>query len=252
MIYRIGSRSNQKVKNLLKEKEKLFFFEGEKLVKDILNRDIKISTLIINEKKEKNINIKGKNIGDLWIVKESVLERISSFKEKSDFIAVLEPKEKEINFSKTKVIIALDNVQDPANAGTVFRCAAAFGIDTIVFAGSGVKPNNSKFLRSAQLSFFDLGFQYFNNIETLIKKSRDKTFNIYLTSSQQFEKTVDVSQIKFPCLIIFGNEGKGLKSGLFERFPSIRISQTNKVESLNVGISACVIMYELMNLEKKQ
>ena len=52
MIYRINSRSNQRVKDLIKKKDQYFFFEGEKLVKDILDMGIEISILIVNEKRE--------------------------------------------------------------------------------------------------------------------------------------------------------------------------------------------------------
>lgn len=250
MIYRIGSRTNQKIKNLLKERDKLFFFEGEKLVKDILNRDVRVSKLIVNERREKDLNILGEGVDDIWYVNEPVLRRISSLKEKTDFIAVLEIEKQKIDFDNIRVVIAMDNVQDPANAGTVFRCAAAFGIDSVVFTGSGVKPTNSKFLRAAQDSFFNVNFDNYKDIETLITKLEIRNFNIYLTSSKKTQGTIDVNQVSFPCLIILGSEGEGLNEALFKEYKSIRIPQTNKVESLNVGVCACIFMYELMNLGK--
>ena len=72
-----------------------------------------------------------------------------------------------------------------------------------------------------------------------------KNINIYLTSSKVFKNTIEIENIKTPGIIIFGNEGKGLSEGLFNQFPSIRIPQNSSVESLNVGISACIIIYEM-------
>lgn len=245
MIYRITSRSNLKVKDLVKEKDNYFIFEGEKLVRDILERDIEISKLLINNKREDYLNIAGKTIYETWYVHETVLKKISSLKENPDFIAVLKIKRRKINLNKAKIVIALDNVQDPGNVGTIFRCAAAFGVDSIALTGACVNANNSRFLRAAQTSFFEVNFQEFADIETLIKKSKAKKYNIYLTSARSSGDIVDIDKIRYPCLIIFGNEGQGLGEELFTRFPMLHIPQKKSVESLNVGVSACIIMYEI-------
>ncbi len=149
------------------------------------------------------------------------------------------------------LLIANNNIQGPANAGTVLRCAAAFGIDCIAFSGVSVEPNNPKFLRAAQNAFFDIHFQHFETIETLIEKAEKANFNVYLTSSHDSKKTISPEEVRFPSLLLFGNEGIGLAGELFQRYPSIKISQTDKVESLNVGVSACIIMYELRKLATK-
>ncbi|NIM14481.1 MAG: hypothetical protein GTO45_20880 [Candidatus Aminicenantes bacterium] len=246
MIYRIRSRSNQRVKDLIKKRDEYFFFEGEKLVNDILERGDEIAILIINENKEDQLNIPaGAVIDDTWVVSETVLEKLSSLKEKPDFIAVLESREKLIDFRESKVIIGLDSIQDPANAGTVFRCAAAFGIDAIAFSGAGVSLTNTKFLRAAQDAFFDMNYQRFPDVEALIEaaKQANPALKVYLTSSHFPGEALGPHQIEFPCLILFGNEGKGLERDLFKKYPFIRIPQAGKVESLNVGVSACIIMY---------
>jgi TrmH family RNA methyltransferase len=230
---------------LLKDRDAYFIFEGEKLVRDILNRDIEISKLIIDQKKEDELNIAGKTIHETWYVNETVIKKISSLKENPGFIAVLKIKKRKINLNKAKIVIALNNVQDPGNAGTILRCAAAFDIDSIALTGASVNPNNPRFLRAAQTSFFEVDIQEFADIETLLKKSETKHYHIYLTSSGPPEDIITLEKIRFPCLIVFGNEGQGLNGELFTRFPSLHIPQNKCVESLNVGISACIIMYEL-------
>jgi TrmH family RNA methyltransferase len=245
MIYRIHSRSNQKVKDLIKKRDNYFFFEGEKLVKDILKKGIKVEVLVIHKEKEKQLHIPQEIVKETWYVSESVLRKISSLKEKPDFIAVLKLKEEIIDFGKSQIVIGLDNIQDPANAGTIFRCAAAFGIDSVVFSGASVKPNNPKFLRAAQDAFFDIHFQHFETIETLTAKAKRANVNIYLTSSHESRETVSPEEVRFPSLILLGNEGIGLAEGLFQEYASIKIAQTNRLESLNVGVSACIIMHEL-------
>jgi len=234
------------VKDLIKRKDQYFFIEGEKLVRDILDMGIEISRLIVNEIKENQLEIPGETIvKETWVVSETVLEKISSLKEKPGFIAVLAWREKPVDFHQASVLIGLDSIQDPANVGTVFRCAAAFGIDAIVLTGDSVNLNNSKFLRAAQDSFFKVNYRRFEDVETLIREAEAADFNIYLTSSHDSTYVIAPHYIERPCLVLFGNEGKGLDQALFERYPSVKVPQKNKVESLNVGVSACIIMYEV-------
>ncbi len=249
MAYRITSRTNPKVKDLVKHRSEHLFFEGDKLVNDILERQIPIEILIINEAEEDRCILPEKTkIKDTWLVNESVMDKLSTLKESPYLIAVVKPEQERINFRKSRCVLALDTLQDPANGGTVFRCAAAFGIDSIAFCGPSVKPENPKFLRAAQNAFFDVNFQHFESAETLIKKATTAGMNIYLTSSHSPKKTIGMEKVRFPCLIMLGNEGQGLPEELLYQYPSIKIDQSDKVESLNVGVSACIIMHEIKRL----
>jgi len=245
MIHRINSRSNQKLKSLLEAKDQYYFFEGEKLVKDLLEKKICVSKLIVNQENKLRFKISSKKIEEIWFVNDSVLKKISSLKEISDFIAVVKYKPKKIDFGKLELGIVLNSVQDPGNAGTVFRCAAAFGVDSLIFSGDCVKFNNPKLLRTAQTSVFDVDFQHFSHLENILERCQKKNINIYLTSADISPQSIKIQKISAPSIIIFGNEGKGLDKELFTRFSSVRIPQKTIVESLNVGVSACIVMYEL-------
>lgn len=247
MIKKITSRSNPQLISFLAEKDQYYLFEGEKLVKDILKKKIPISLLIINSNRQSELNKLPQPVDRLWLVNDPVLRKLSSLKEKSDFMAAVKIKPIEIDLAREKIIITLDNLQDPLNAGTVFRCAAAFGISAILFSGNCVKPNNPKFIRAAQTSLFQLKFQHFPNLNELLKHTLKLNIQAYLTTSKNSLQNIDIKSIKTPAMIIFGNEGQGLAEELFQRLPAIRISQKDCIESLNVGISACILMHEIQN-----
>jgi TrmH family RNA methyltransferase len=252
MAHTIFSRSNSRLKELLKQRNSYCFFEGEKLVKDILKKEIPISILIIHQSNQAEIPqipIDGKNITEIWYVNDLVLSKICTLKEKPNLIAVLELEETGIDFENAGIIFALDNVQDPGNVGTIFRCASAFGIPSIAFSGLSIKLNNPKFLRAAQDSIFFARTERFLHFEDLVKKSKKEGYHIYLTSPGLSINTIDVNQIEQPCVIVMGNEGKGLGEGLFDRFPSVRVGQSKGVDSLNVGVCACILMHELKKLK---
>lgn len=218
------------------------------MVLDVLNRHLSIEFLIVDESRENELDIPHKTpIKETWLVSGQVLDKISSLKETPDFIAVLKPRELPVDFKKARVVIGLDNIQDPANAGTAFRCAAAFNADAVVLSGSSVNFTNTKFLRGAQDAFFDVPHQRFDSAQFLIDTARkaNPKINVYLTSSLPGKKSIQPHQVKTPCLILIGSEGSGLPEELFLEFPSIKIPHSGKVESLNAGVSACIIMYAI-------
>ncbi|MCP4215312.1 MAG: RNA methyltransferase [bacterium] len=244
-IFRITSRSNPKVKALVKERDTLHFLEGEKLVKDILNEEIPVEILVLDERFEQEVSLPNKRVKETWFVNKTVMDKLSALKESPGFIAVVKLKKKAVNFSKQRLIIGLDNIQDPGNAGTVFRCAAAFDVGAVVFSGPSVKTTNSKFLRTVQNALFDVGFQYFDTLEALLTKASTAGMNVYLTSSHKVGKAVLPPDVRLPALVLLGNEGGGFPEKLLKKYPSVTISQSKKVESLNVGVSACIIMHQL-------
>lgn len=245
MIVQITSRSNPRVKDLLKERDKYYIFEGEKLVRDILARGLEIDKLIVNENVAGSLSLQGQPIRETWYVNDPVLEKISRLKEKPDIIAVMSLKTREIDFKRGRTIIVLDNAQDPGNTGTIFRCAAAFGMDGIALCGASVNPNNPRFLRAAQTSIFDVPYQSFDRVEDVIGQAERENIRVYLTGAHPTGPAIGFNQVVFPCLVLFGNEGQGLEKRLFSLYPTISIPQDSRVESLNVGVSACIIMHEL-------
>ena len=54
--------------------------------------------------------------------------------------------------------------------------------------------------------------------------------------------------VEFPCLVLFGNEGQGLGPQILERFPLIRLDQKERIDSLNVAVSACILMHEVKRI----
>ncbi len=244
----ITSRSNERVKTLLKQTDRYLFFEGRKLVEDILSKQIPIHILVIGQDLKRPLPHHSCPIAETWTVNEIVLKKLSSLKESPDLIAVLPNTPTSIDFSKSQVVIGVDSIQDPANAGTIFRCASAFGIDGIAFSGASVKASSQKFLRGAQDAFLTVPFEHFDSIEKLVEKAAAANFNIYLTSSHSPGQTIAVENLRFPALILFGNEGSGLPGPLLHVYPALKIAQTNQVESLNVGVSACIIMHEIRRL----
>jgi TrmH family RNA methyltransferase len=248
MKIEISSRTNPRLKELLERKEELFFFEGEKLVADILSRELTISKLILSAEMEKKLPEISAMIIEYWVVSRQVLEKISDLKNPPEIIAVLEMPVREIDFKQNKIVFGFDTVQDPANLGTVFRCSSAFGISALALAGACVRANHSKVVRAAQTALLDIPFQVFPGLEELIAKAQSQNTHIYVTGSHAAEKPLAVENMEFPCLVLFGNEGQGLEQRLLQHFPLLRLDQKERIDSLNVAVSTCILMHEIKRI----
>ena len=244
MRIEIASRSNPRLKELLAEEGK-FFFEGEKLVRDILARGIAVEKLIMDAALEKELAGERAAVGERWLVTPPVLEKISGLRNPPPLIAVIDLPPQVIDFVRLRVTVGLVDVQDPANVGTGFRCASAFGIPALALAGGCARPNHPKVIRAAQTAILDVPFQLFAGADELVDAALARGVRIYVTGSHAGKPSVPVEAMELPCLLLFGNEGRGLDPGLLERFPQVRLEQKGRIDSLNVGVSACILMREL-------
>ncbi len=241
-IEKIVSGANEKVKNLLSRSNDLYMFEGEKLVSDILKNKFIPSLVIVNSEHYENFSSSIPPDSSVWLVSEKVMKKISTLSSIPSIIVIFDNLPENIDIYNNKVIFAVDNIQDPGNLGSVFRCAAAFGIGSIALTGECVRLTNTKFLRTAQNSVFHISVKKFDSLDDFIAEVEEKKFNIYLTSSHQQEKQVTIEDIKLPAVLVTGNEGKGVEKAILDKYSSVSIDQTGLVESLNAGVSSCILM----------
>ena len=141
-------------------------------------------------------------------------------------------------------ILILDDIQDPGNLGTIIRSAVAFNFGTIVLSYGTVDLYNPKVVRSTKGMLFKINV-IVRDIPSFLKELDDYT--IYGTD---VVSGVNIKDEKIPekVAIVIGNEGKGISSdvrNLCHKF--IYIKMNEECESLNAGVSASIIMYEVDN-----
>ncbi len=247
MILDITSRANPRVKQLAAGLDGMFVFEGEKLVRDLLERRVKMRLLIVHDRLRELAD--AAMADEVWVTGRGVLDRISRLKDAPDLIAVIEEPRLTFAWQDARAVVALDGLQDPANAGTAFRCAAAFGVDGIVLTGDGVRPWNPRFLRASQTALLDVPFRVYPSLEKLLFSAEAARFNIYMTAAAPGTGPVPPQKLSFPCLVVVGNEGGGIAERWLKAYPVVRIPQSGRVDSLNAGVSACILMYEMQREE---
>ena len=142
----INSVNNEKIKKyskLLQKKYRdefnLYLVSTDHLVREAI-KERNVVDIFLLENKENYY-------GNVTIVTETVMRKLTNLKTLPNVVAVVK-KKKEENIKGN--VILLDGVQDPGNVGTIIRSAVAFNIDTIVFGNGTVDVYNEKVLRASE------------------------------------------------------------------------------------------------------
>ncbi len=134
-------------------------------------------------------------------------------------------------------------LQDPGNLGTIARSAEAFGATGLLLGEKTVSPWNWKAVRASAGSLFRLPVGKVLLAEALLEVKAHET-RVVATSSHKGTPVWDANLVG-PTAIIVGGEGAGIpKDILAQADEVVTIPQSSKVESLNAGIAASILMYE--------
>jgi TrmH family RNA methyltransferase len=141
------------------------------------------------------------------------------------------------------LIVIAAGIQDPGNLGTIIRSAEAFGATGLVAIEGTVNPFNPKVIRGSAGSVFRLPLLKSSSASAL-QAMRDKGLRILATSSHK-SIPLNEADLTGPLAILIGNEGSGVPRELLSQATqNIGIPHSQKVESLNAGIAASVVLYE--------
>jgi RNA methyltransferase, TrmH family len=146
--------------------------------------------------------------------------------------------------SQAGPLLAIAGVQDPGNLGTILRSAEAFGAGGVVLGEGTVSPFNSKVIRASAGSVFRLPIVQAKLLGAL-DQMRNLGLRLIATSSHK-GTPLDQATLTGPLAIFIGSEGAGLPRELLsEMTETIAIPHSPAVESLNAGVAASIVLYEI-------
>ncbi len=140
------------------------------------------------------------------------------------------------------LVVVLDGVQDPGNAGAILRAAEAFGASGAVFLKGSVSPYNPKALRAGAGSAFRLPLLTGTESQMLLAALSQKKVTLYAAMPREGVELHEASLANASAILV-GAEGRGVQKDLAGKAHSLRIP-TVGVESLNVAVATAVILYE--------
>ena len=146
--------------------------------------------------------------------------------------------------SQLSLGVVLETLQDPGNLGAIIRTAVAAEADGLWLSDDSVNPDHPKVLRASAGQWFRLSMAVTPDLPNQLRAWRQAGIQILATCVDVEQSYWDVD-LRQPTVILLGNEGAGLSSELMDLAAlRVKIPVSPGVESLNVAISAALILYE--------
>jgi len=225
----------------------LFAVQGEKMIEELLKSDYKIRMLLSTDFYFLNNTLNTPDTEKI-LVTEDEMHKISTLATAGKIMAIAEiPKQQQIfELKKNNLYLALDDLQDPGNVGTIMRLASWFGIDTLIMSENTADIYNAKTVQATMGALFRLQVFYKNLTEvfTLAKQQTIPVYGTYLNGKNIYETKLTMNGI-----IVLGNEGNGINKNLDKYIteklyiPPFSNNNTHS-ESLNVSVAAAIVCSE--------
>lgn len=149
---------------------------------------------------------------------------------------------------KNKIVVILDNVRSLNNTGSVFRTSDAFLIEEILLCGVTGTPPNKEIEKTALGATSSVKWTYFKTTLEAVKYIKDKNYRVY--SVEQAENSIMLNSFSWdnePLAVIFGNEVYGVEQEVIDESDGvIEIPQGGTKHSLNISVSAGIVLWELL------
>ena len=174
-------------------------------------------------------------------ISEVELKKISALTTPNTCLAVFKiPKVKEM--VEKGLIVALDDVRDPGNLGTIIRLCDWFGIETLFCSEESVDIYNPKVVQATMGSISRVNVVY-GNLETFLSQTKLPVFGTFMDGKNIYQEELPKEGI-----IIMGNEANGISTSVeklvSERIAIPRFGNLQVAESLNVATATAIILSE--------
>ena len=177
----------------------------------------------------------------LYLVSAEILDKISETVSPQNIVAVAAMPELAPPPAAAFSLV-LDGVQDPGNAGTLVRTAAAAAVDQVLFGPGCVDPFNGKVMRAAMGAHFRVALRslsHWDAVWAMLPAGQ----SLYVACAQGRVLYDDVDWSR-PSALVLGSEARGASSQLWEKATAIAIPMAAATESLNVAAAGAVILFE--------
>ena len=227
-----------------RRRQHLFLLEGTHLVQEACAVEYPLMQVAVTEAwcrcHSKLLEQLQGLVPDIRLVSPEVLGSMATTTSPDGIVAIARRSVSPVAKNPVSLGVALEQLQDPGNLGTVIRSAAAVGCDRIWLTANSVDVAHPKVLRATAGQWFRLPVQTIPTLEDL------KLLNVQLVATTPTASLdywdLDLRQ---PTVFLMGNEGAGLSQQTMELATHrVKIPQAAEVESLNVAIATAVLLYE--------
>lgn len=252
----ITSKDNEIIKHIKKLSEKkyrdqnnCYIIEGIKLVEEAIQEKAKIEKIVISEELVKSSEVSRKRMSEIQkydciYTTEKIFKTISQVMNPQGILAVINKNNENTEISYNEdIIVALDDIQDPGNLGTILRTVDSVGLKQLIVSKGTADAYNPKVVRSTMGAIFRVKVIEVENLKETIEIIRKNNYNLLVTSLQTNDSVYDIDYHKK--VIVIGNEANGVSKEIQDIADNrIKIPMLGKTESLNASVATGVILYE--------
>ena len=258
----ITSKENEFVKHVKKLKDKKYrdmnneyVREGIKLVAEAIQENAPIKQIVLCDDCEKNAAIPKDLMYEIAkqeciYVTEKVFKYLSEVQTPQGILAIIgkSGQNAEIDYTQD-MIVALDDVQDPGNLGTILRTVDSIGLTQILVSKGTADAYNPKVVRSTMGAIFRVKIIECEDLKQTLKEIKKHKFKIVVSSLQTENTIYDINYDKK--IIIIGNEANGVETEIQNLADEkIKIPMLGKTESLNASVATGIILYEYVRQKR--
>ncbi len=219
-----------------RKEQKLFFAEGIKVVQELLESDFALHHLYTT-----HVFFEGVPLHKITIVTADELKKLSALTTPQACLALFSiPDDKPL--VHTGLTVALDDVRDPGNLGTIIRLCDWFGISQLVCSEQCVDAYNPKVVQATMGSLARVNIVY-TNLSQYLSQTQLPIFGTFMDGANIYRQTLPREGI-----IVMGNEANGISADIekcaTQRIAIPRFGNLQQAESLNVATAAAVILSE--------
>lgn len=224
----------------------LFLVEGNKMVEEALDSDYPIDSLICTSEFLDQHPTAQQKAFELIEADPDSIRKASLQQNPQDALAIIRKPDQIQQFPDfSRLIIALDFIQDPGNLGTILRIADWFGIEHLICSPNTVDVFNPKVVQASMGAIFRIKTSY-ADLENLLSEVTSKGIPVYGTFLEG--KNIYEENLSTNGILIMGNEGNGI-SAATARYVSKKLfipsfSSGKGSESLNVAIATAICCSE--------
>ncbi len=217
----------------------MFVAEGEKLVREILASGFRVRRVYYTARDNDFASV------DAEPASAKDMERASRLKTPTDCLALVEIPQRTFNPAalRGRLTLALDEVQNPGNMGTIIRLADWFGITDILCSEGTADCFNPKVVQATMGAITRVAVHY-GDLAQMIEAAGLPVYGTFLEGENIYDTDLTPEGI-----IVLGSEGRGISTGI-ERLVTRKLfippypSDRQASESLNVAIAAAIVCSE--------
>ena len=252
----ISSKENELIKHIKKLKDKKerdssneYVIEGIKLIQEAVQENVNIKQIIVCDDCDKTESIPKDLMYeiakyDCIYVTKKIFKYISEVQEPQGILAIIDKNNSDSEIDYTQdIIVALDDVQDPGNLGTILRTVDSIGLTQILVSKGTADSYNPKVVRSTMGAIFRIKIIECEDLEKTLKEIKKHKFKVVVTSLQTENSIYETNYNKK--VIVIGNEAKGVEKNIQDLADEkIKIPMLGKTESLNASVATGIVLYE--------